>query len=511
MTAGNDAQRSSWVRNDAKISPESMAKPGFQLVWKMRFDNQPRQLNTLATPSLLDFYIGYRGFRTLAFLGGSSDKVIAVDTDLARLEWENRYEPGSPSGSTPDCPGGLTASVTRPTGTAYPPPPMGRGAGRGSPAKSGVGKPHEGSVVLAILASRPGPRPQPVKPVAGAAAVPNPFAPHVQYALALTSDGKLHSLWVSNGNEPKPAVQFIPPNSHALGLIAYDNSAYVATTNSCGGGGNGIWALDLGTDKVTSWKSSKEIAGSAGPAVGPDGTLYAAAGDQLVALSPKKLETLAIYRTPGANFTSTPVVFDYKGKNLIAAASGDGRLHLLDTGALNGDKPIARSEPFSAPGYATGSLASWQDPAGTRWILAPAGGAVAAGGAFKTAGDDVKNGAIVAWKVVDKNGKPSLEPGWVSRDLISPLSPIVVNGVIFALSSGEFRTNDRAISAAERARRSSNAVLYALDGLSGKELWNSGDTITSFVHSGGLAAGGARVYLATYEGTQYAFGFPIEH
>jgi outer membrane protein assembly factor BamB len=53
--------------------------------------------------------------------------------------------------------------------------------------------------------------------------------------------------------------------------------------------------------------------------------------------------------------------------------------------------------------------------------------------------------------------------------------------------------------------------LYALDASTGKELWNSGDTITSFVHSGGLSAGGSRVYVSDYEGTQYAFGFPIEH
>ena len=54
-------------------------------------------------------------------------------------------------------------------------------------------------------------------------------------------------------------------------------------------------------------------------------------------------------------------------------------------------------------------------------------------------------------------------------------------------------------------------MLYALDAQTGKELWNSGKTITSFVHSGGLAAGGGRVYVGAYDGTQYAFGFPIEH
>jgi outer membrane protein assembly factor BamB len=88
---------------------------------------------------------------------------------------------------------------------------------------------------------------------------------------------------------------------------------------------------------------------------------------------------------------------------------------------------------------------------------------------------------------------------------------MLVNGVVFALSSGEYRPGDSKVTAAQRVRQSTPAVLYALDALTGKELWNSGKTITSFVHSGGLAAGGSRVYIGAYDGTQYAFGFPIEH
>jgi hypothetical protein len=31
------------------------------------------------------------------------------------------------------------------------------------------------------------------------------------------------------------------------------------------------------------------------------------------------------------------------------------------------------------------------------------------------------------------------------------------------------------------------------------------------VRTGGLAAGGGRVYVGGHDGTQYAFGFPMEH
>jgi outer membrane protein assembly factor BamB len=219
---------------------------------------------------------------------------------------------------------------------------------------------------------------------------------------------------------------------------------------------------------------------------------------ELVALEKGTLKPKGSYKA-GVEFTSSPTVFEYKGKNLIAVATRDGRMHLLDAAKL--DKAVYKTPAFSSPEFVAGAVSSWQDPSGTRWVLAPAGGPAG----------DVKSGAIVAWKVVDQNGAPALQPGWVSRDMVSPLPPAIVNGVIFAVSSGEFRTSDVKITAAQRAQRSSRAILYALDSATGKELWNSGAAITSFVHSGGLAAGGSRVYVSGYDGTQYAFGFPIEH
>jgi outer membrane protein assembly factor BamB len=97
---------------------------------------------------------------------------------------------------------------------------------------------------------------------------------------------------------------------------------------------------------------------------------------------------------------------------------------------------------------------------------------------------------------VDRDGALALERGWTSRDLVSPLTPLILNGVVFAVSGGD---------------RSTAAVLYALDGGTGKELWNSGTLMTSFVHSGSLSGGSGQIYLGAYDGTLYAFGFPIEH
>src|SRR6266851_5405509 len=90
-TGGYDAQRSSWVREDAKISPESMRAPGFQFLWKLKVTPDSTQSNALTPPVLLDLVIGYRGFRSLGFVGGTADHVFTVDTDLGRMEWDRQF------------------------------------------------------------------------------------------------------------------------------------------------------------------------------------------------------------------------------------------------------------------------------------------------------------------------------------------------------------------------------------------------------------------------------------
>jgi outer membrane protein assembly factor BamB len=123
----------------------------------------------------------------------------------------------------------------------------------------------------------------------------------------------------------------------------------------------------------------------------------------------------------------------------------------------------------------------------------------------------VTNGAIVAYTVVEESGTPALRPSWASRDMISPVPVTIVNGVVFALASGEYRGADAQTSATRRAQLSKPAILYALDAATGKELWTSGAAITSFVHAVGPSAGDGQVYVVTYDGTVYAFGIPVEH
>jgi hypothetical protein len=540
-TAGSDAQRTGWVRSDAQLTKAAVQKGEFKFLWKMSFENDARQLNSLTEPILLDRLIGYRGFKTLAFIGGSADRVFAVDTDLGRPYWMTSLNysalTGGQPGSTWECPGGLIATPTRRSPLTQSAFGGGFGGRGGARAGSAVGEPGKGAAVL----SQPSPARGNAQPApagrggapgtlaAGRGPTPIPFG-GVDPLFAVGSDGFVHTLYVSNGENAEPAVPFLPPHTKPSSLIWIDGIIYASTSDGCGAVPNGVFAMDLtGKEKKpVVWKTGDVgIAGTTGPAFAADGTVYVAlrrsssrtavadAGrpgstSAVVALDPRTLEPKDWFSAPDADFNSSPIVLNSKGKELVAVSANDGRIYLLDAAALGGPDhktPLSVTGKYTAPG-AGRALATWEDQ-GTRWILAPAVGSSRGDVKFASAAP-APNGAIVAFKLVDQSGKLTLEPGWSSRDLMSPLAPIVVNGMVFAVSSGEYRSNEPQATAAQRAQRSIPALLYILDGTTGKELWNSGKTITSFARAG-VSAGSGQVYVVTYDNRLYAFGIPMEH
>jgi hypothetical protein len=148
------------------------------------------------------------------------------------------------------------------------------------------------------------------------------------------------------------------------------------------------------------------------------------------------------------------------------------------------------------------ALAAWQQSAAgssTSWILLPVSGALAAG--VTPTNGPAAGGSVVALKVTDAGGALSLTPGWVSHNLSSPATPLIVNGVVFALSTG---------MPATAAGRGSSAVLHAYDGASGKRLWNSASAMTTFASPGSFWSSMGQVYVGTHDGTIYTFGFNDE-
>jgi outer membrane protein assembly factor BamB len=303
------------------------------------------------------------------------------------------------------------------------------------------------------------------------------------------SDGFLHALNVQNGADLMPATSFVPANTRTMGLLIATDAegvatAYAATTHGCGSQPAAVWAMQLGSEKkpvVAFQTNGATIAGSAGAAVGRDGTVYitttsgsAPLSNALIALEAGTLKLKSSATVASAGFTSSPLVFSSNEKDVIAAA-GRGKLYLFDSGAI-ASGPIAMAAVAGSEKFETGALASWLDEKNVRWIAVPSAR------------------GVVAFRVVETDGKPSLKHGWTSRDIAAPLSPLVVNGVLFTASRGS---------------RLAPSVLYAIDASNGKDLWSSGRTITTAVGSG-LSAGQGNVYVPGADSTLYAFGFAIE-
>ena len=581
-TANGDAQKNSWVRTDPRLTKDAVQKGEFKFLWKTKLNGETRQLNSLTQPILLDRLISHRGFKALAFVGTSSERIFAIDTDLNRVYWEHVINYSSiapPANSSWECPGGLTAAFTRPTLVAPPAFAAGRGGGRSG---SSVGEPGRGAPSLQQQAGQAGRGRgnDPAPPAAGRANAPAaPGAPQgrgapspgngggpTENVFVLASDGLVRALNTHNGTERFPAMPFVPANARTAGLILADGVLYTATSNGCGSVPNGVYALDVNLDapKPVAWQTGgPSVAGSAGPALGTDGTIYVATGEatsgpvaasdskatvyasSVVALEPKTLKVKDWFTAAGADFNASPVVFRHANKDIVVASGNDGRLYVLDGSSLGGSDhktALHVTGRYTRPGVTAG-VSTWEDQ-GTRWILAPVDGPAESDVPARKGSvpsevlsviprlpDELgvsqlpetlppsrvgalqarPTGAIVAFKLVDQAGKISLERSWASRAMTAPLTPVVFNGTVFAVASGERRSPaDTKLTAAQRAQRSTPAVLYALDPATGKELWNSGRTITSFARAG-LSASAGQVYLVTFDNTLYAFGIPMEH
>src|SRR6185295_16673375 len=103
-----DAQRTSWLQTDPNISVDSMSKPGFELQWTSKLDNQrrgPRGLTQGVTAS------GVTLFVPASLVAGSSNTLHMLDNDTGYVIWSRTFE-GAPPAAPTACGGGITAAPT---------------------------------------------------------------------------------------------------------------------------------------------------------------------------------------------------------------------------------------------------------------------------------------------------------------------------------------------------------------------------------------------------------------
>lgn len=490
LTDGGNSKRTAWQQDETIFTPANVGRT--KLLWKLKLDNEPRQMHSLFPPLIAGRVNTADGPKQIALIAGVSDNLFAIDVEQGELLWTKHFE--SSWKPSPDdgpasvlCPGGLTAT-----------------------------------------------------PVIGPTGAPGKYTVY-----AVSWDGMLRRLNLADGEDVAPPAKFMPPNGKPYALNLVDNVVYTHTAERCGGNPNTVYAYDLETDKVGTWgPAGGGMWGRTGPAISSSGTLYTGTGDGIwdpengvfgsgiigVQQNPdtKALELVDYYGPSNAvwllkrdlDIAVTPAVFDYKGRELMVDAGKEGRVYLMDTESIGGDDhrtPLYRTplicneEVNMVSAGIWGSMASWEDTDGARWVLTPIWGPKHSAFSAPIEHGEVKDGAIVAFKVEEKDGKTWLAPAWISRDMNRAEPPVIANGIVFAYGNGEDThqampdvgyTN----TAEERIAGSTHAVLYALDARTGKELWSSGDQIKSWNHWSGFSIANGRVYIATFDGVLYCFG-----
>jgi hypothetical protein len=210
------------------------------------------------------------------------------------------------------------------------------------------------------------------------------------------------------------------------------------------------------------------------------------------------------FTQPAAEFVTGPTILRHASREIVTAATRDGRVIVLDMLSLGGADhatPLYASKPWLAAGasIAGDALAASQQEAGTSWILLPISGRPASG-VISTNGE-IANGAVIALKLQSGGGGTlSLEPAWTSHDLAAPATPMTINGVVFTLATG----------VPARAGRGTPAVLHAYNGTTGQRLWTSDKAMTGPASPGSFWTGTGQVYVGAVDGSLYAFGFNDE-
>jgi hypothetical protein len=456
--AGNDAQRTGWEKSDSSITKDTVKD--FKLVMKMSLDPNVKGAHAISPPVVLGRLISYRGFKELAFVESGSDRMWAIDADMNRVFWEKHFEkplhtPKNTGANAAMCTGSVAAMPS-----LMPPPAFGRGGARPAGAPAGP------------AATAP-----PAKPVsaaknllsAGGFGGPRP-------AFAISSDGKLHLMNTSTGEDVTTAMQFIPAGAKASNLTVSNGVVYTTTIAGCGGAPAGVWAMDLNGEKPQVTRFTLKSGDLRGLAFNAEGDILAQTTESLVGLTPKELKVADSFTPGGGMANATPVVFSWQNRELVVAAGKDGRLHVLDAKSLK----TALSESESV-GSVWGGLSSWQETDGTRWVLAPVWGQ--------------KDGYVVALKLEDANGVPKLTKAWTSHEMQSPEPPVITSGVVFTLASGQ---------------PNGHATLYAFDGSTGKELYSSGEQVPVPANLTGITLANGRIFFSTTDGTLYGFGIYLE-
>lgn len=489
---GGDAEHHNWQQAETKIAKDTIAG-GFKFLWKIQLGSQSSNPQSFREPLLLPGVITGRGFKDMV-LWADSSTLYDVDSELGTLVWKKDF--GAQSVHAAGACAGSNIQIVME-----------------APRVIHFGVHHPPRVPHPVQATPP---PAPADATRRIGVIPPRGYFGLKGVYVLTGDGYLHEQILATGLDYAPAVKFVSePASNPSALNITGNTIYTVTGDGCRKLPHAAWSIDLSTPAyaVNSYLAHQiTVTGGPGPAIGTDGAVYVETGsghadpsrqvypNSVVALAADSLKVEDWYAPSGKSksLKATPMVFAYNDKELIVAAGKDESLVLLDSKSLGGadhHTPMTQTDSISKRTVAA-SFASWKDKEGASWVLASIAGPVKTDVKFASSNGPTPHGSIVAFKVEEKDGHTVLTPTWISRDLTNPAPPAIANGVVFALSGGNASTH---------------AILYALDAATGKQMYSSGDAVTTYTGPAGMSIGDGKVFFTTHDNTLYSFGIPIEH
>jgi outer membrane protein assembly factor BamB len=496
-TDGGDNQRTGWNRQEKILTKENVKN--LKLLWKLETRNQVRALHALMPVLVVGQMTTASGTRQVGYVSGISDNLYAFDTETGKILWQKHWE--------------------------YT-PPAGRGGG-------GQGQQPTDPAHLGFL--RPG----------GSSDTPVIGPPDAQGRRPLyfvTGDGMLHIVNAASGEDLEPPYMFHVGKGWSLNLVG--NVLWMANTYA----GESISALRLDDPqhKVMNFNAGSGGAwGRRGATIDSTGAAWTTTGDGIydptsdpprygnsivgVQMVGEALK-LKDYYTPtnwdwlrkrDLDPNNTPTIFNFKGRELMAASGKECRMYLLDTKSLGGadhQTPLFKTPLFCneevdfQDAGSWGAVSTWEDSGGIRWVLAPFWGPAHSQAKFPIMNTPLtKDGGVAAFKVEDKGGKLELSPAWISRDMKRGEPVIIANGMVFGYGSGEETKQawpdiGLQFDSTIRAEKGTHATIYILDAQTGKELWSSGTQMHQWNHFSGITVANGKIYLGTYDGTLYCFG-----
>jgi len=486
LTWGNGVDRTSWSKAETVLTKDNVSK--LELKWTAQLDNPVGavELSTLTSPLVVENVETRLGRKTLVYVVGSADIVYSIDAATGKVFWQRRFPNDIPPKfeATWLCPNSQNATpvIDRATGVIY----------------------------------------------------------------VLTSDGMLRGLSITNGEDKMPPASFVTPNSRNWSLSLVDGVIYTTVARGCGGAAAEIAAMDIKDPTHPTKKKFNTSVGrpngawgrgalTLGPrgmyAMTADGPFDPAAnlfGETFLILDPRTLELVDYYTPSNWEYlnakdldlgSSTPLVFPFRNWDLVAGIAKEGVMYLLDSKSIGGADH--HTPLYVSPRYGNdevlfysrgvwGAMATWEDSEHERWLYVPMWGPpVNPLPEFKYIHGMQESGSIMALRVVLENDKPALAPVWISESMSVPDPPVVANGVVYAVSTGENnRQRSTGSNPEDRFSMVGNASLRAFDALTGELLYHSGSLVRDWTHFSSLAIADGRIYFTTHHSQVHSFGLP---